>query len=42
MDDTSLRLDVSEGGGPRGARPEVDGHPSVALTGDHAVPRMHE
>ena len=42
MDGSELRLDVSEGGGACGEWTELDGVPTVAMTGRHTVSRKHE
>ncbi len=42
MDGTPLRLEVSEGGGACGEWTELDGVPTIELTGRHTVTRRHE
>jgi ectoine hydroxylase-related dioxygenase (phytanoyl-CoA dioxygenase family) len=42
MDGTTLRLDVSEGGGECGRWVDQDGQPAIAMTGRHRVVRKHE
>jgi phytanoyl-CoA hydroxylase len=42
MDGSTVRLEVSEGGGPCGEWTEEDGVPVIAMTGRHTVSRKHE